>query len=219
MQEVEFRDRFIAALGPWAPERADLLARHAWLVAEKNKVMNLTRVTEPEAMAVRHGLDSLAAVPILVGTEDAPVTRVLDLGTGAGWPGLAAAIALPGLQVTLLDGTRKKITFLEEVVKDLGLTDDVTCVWSRFEDYIREHRRGYDLVLARAVGPVSRLLEWTTNRWFGPLVLWKGPRFEDELDDAHALMTKRKIGVTMDMAYELPGDDIERRLAVIDFTG
>ena len=215
--EEEFTRRFLAALDTWAPQRAPLLARHAWLVRKKNEVMNLTRITDPEGMAVRHCLDSLAALPVVIGTDDAPVTRVLDLGSGAGWPGLALAIAVPGLEVTLLDSTGKKVRFLEEEVAELGLEDQVTCVWGRFEEWIREERKHFDLVIARAVGPLTRILGWTTNRWFGPLVLWKGRAFEDELDDAHRLLEKRGMGITLDLAYQLPGDEAERRLVVIDW--
>lgn len=217
IDELEFTTRFIAALGEFAPERADLMARHAWLVAKKNEVMNLTRIVEPEDMAVRHALDSLAAMPILLGTEDEPIRRVLDLGTGAGYPGLALAIAVPGLEVTLLDATRKKVDFLREVVADLRLEDRVDCVWGRFEDWIRPNRKSFDIVMARAVGPLGRLLEWTRNAWFGPMLLWKGPGFDEELDDAFRTLGQRKMDVVLDLAYQLPDDEAFRRLVMIDW--
>lgn len=217
IDEVEFTRRFIDTLGEFAPERPDLLARHAWLVAKKNEVMNLTRIVEPEDMANRHALDSLAALPIVMGTDDAPVHRVLDLGTGAGYPGLALAIAAPQLQVTLLDATRKKIDFLTEVVADLGLDDRVDCVWGRFEEWIKPRRKDYDIVMARAVGPLSRLLEWTRGNWFGPMLLWKGPGFDDEMDDAFKTLGKRKMDVVLDLPYQVPDDEAFRRLAMIDW--
>lgn len=217
MNESEFNDRFLAGLGEFKPWRAELVARHAFLVRQRNEVMNLTRIVEPEEMARRHVLDSLAAVPVLAGTDDVNVNRVLDLGTGAGYPGIPLACALPEMHVTLLDSTRKKIDFLKEVVKDIGLEDQIDCVWGRFEEFIRPERRNFDLVLARAVGPLSRLLEWTTNRWFGPLVLWKGPGFEEELDDAHKMLENRKMDVVLDIAYQIPEDPAERRIVVIDW--
>ena len=215
LTESEFTRRVLAVLEPFHPERAELLARHAWLVRQKNEVMNLTRIVDPEGMASRHILDSLAAVPILRGNELVAIKKVLDLGTGAGWPGLAIAIAMPEISVTLLDATKKKIDFLNEVVTELGLGDQVRCVWSRFEDYIRTARHSTDLVMARAAGPVREILEWCTNRWFGHLLLWKGPRVDDELYEAQPLMDHRHMMVSLDLPYELPGDEAERRLILI----
>ncbi|MCA9320915.1 MAG: 16S rRNA (guanine(527)-N(7))-methyltransferase RsmG [Planctomycetes bacterium] len=213
----DFAERFVEGLDSFLPpDGLQEMAHHCWLVAKRNAGMNLTRIVEPEDMAVRHVLDSLAALPILIGTEEAPVTRVLDLGTGAGFPGLTLACAIPGLEMTLLDSTRKKVAFLAEVVDELGLQERVVCEWSRFEDYIRPHRKHYDLVLARAVGPLARLLEWTTNRWYGPMVLWKGPGFDAELAEAKDLMRRRRLEVRLDLPYLLPGDDTERRLVIID---
>lgn len=215
-EEVDFKDRFLAALGEHAPERADLLARHAWQVFEKNKVMNLTRIVEPEDMARRHAMDSLIAAPIFLQNDEFAVETALDLGTGAGWPGLALAIAVPHLKVTLLDARKKKIDFLEEVVSELGMSDRVNCVWSRFEDYIRPHRKLYDVVLARAVGPLDRILDWCTNNWFGHMLLWKGPGIEDELDLCHGRLKARQMQVVLDLPYELPEDPVERRLILLE---
>jgi len=214
----DFAARFLEAMGPWRPEEGGIeLARHAFAVAKKNEVMNLTRIVEPEAMAVKHALDSLAALPILLGADDAPVNNVLDLGTGAGYPGLALALAMPHLNVTLLDSTRKKVDFLQELVAELGVSDRVQCVWARFEDWIRPHRGRFDMVLARAVGPLHRLLEWCTHRWYGPLLLWKGPAFLDELEEARTTLARRKLDVSLDLPYLLPDDPAERRLIVIDW--
>ncbi|NRA74766.1 MAG: 16S rRNA (guanine(527)-N(7))-methyltransferase RsmG [Planctomycetes bacterium] len=212
-----FRDRFIQALGPFAPGFArEQLARHAWLVREKNQVMNLTRVTDPEAMAIRHSADSLAALPLLAEGGEQIFRHVLDVGTGAGWPGLSIAIACPHLQVTLLDSTRKKIDFLQSVVEELELQNRVTCVWARFEDWIREHRKDIDLLTVRAVGPVERLLGWCTNSYFGPMLLWKGPAADKELKAVEGMMWKRRLFVALDEPYQIPGDEAVRRLILID---
>lgn len=215
LSEREFTDRVLEVLEPFAPKNAAMLARHAWLVRQKNRTMNLTRIVEPEDMARKHILDSLAAVPILEGVEGIRMKHVVDLGTGAGWPGLALAIAVPDLKVTLLDSTKKKITFLEEVVADLGLGDRVDCKWARFEDYIRGARHGTDLVLARAVGPLKDLLEWCTGKWFGHLLLWKGPRFDDEIAEADEILFRRRLGIVLDETYMIPGDDAQRRLVMV----
>ncbi len=213
----QFRKRFVAALGPFAPGFSrESLARHAWLVREKNQVMNLTRVVDPEEMAIRHTADSLAAIPLLAEGGEQLFKHILDIGTGAGWPGLSIAIACPHLKVTLLDSRRKKIDFLQSVVDELDLQERVTCVWSRFEDWIRDHRKEVDLVTARAVGPVDRLLGWCTNNYFGPLLLWKGPAADQELKDVEGLMWKRRLFVALDESYQIPGDEAVRRLILID---
>ena len=215
ISESDFIDRVLTVIEPLEIDRPELLARHAWLVREKNKVMNLTRIVEPEAMAVKHIMDSLAALPILKGTDEVSFKKVVDLGTGAGWPGLALAIAIPGLEVILVDSTKKKIDFLNEVVARLGLSCQVTCVWRRFEEFIRDERHDTDLVMARAVGPVKDILEWCTGRWFGHLLLWKGPRADEELREAGPLMNHRRISVALDESYELPGDEFVRRLIML----
>ena len=217
MDESEFNARFLAALDDWDIPNVSGLARHAWLVREKNRFMNLTRITDPEGMAIRHALDSVVAAPLMEGTIESPITRVLDVGTGAGYPGLSLAIACPHLAVTLLDARRKKVDFLGGVVADLGLEERVDCEWGRFEDFIRPRRKEYDLVLARAVGPVLRLLEWCTGNWFGPILLWKGPALEEELAEARDLMRRRKLGVALNLDYELPGDETPYRLVMLDW--
>lgn len=213
----EFHKRCQAELKGWAPEYAlGGLAEHAWRVRDRNRTMNLTRIVEPEEMAQKHILDSLAALPLFHGAGEGVFERVLDVGTGAGFPGLSLALALPHLQVTLLDSTRKKVDFLQEVVDDFGIGSRVKCVWSRFEDHIRPNRHKYDAVLARAVGPIERILDWSTNRWFGPLILWKGPAVDQELKDISGLLWKREMMVAVDEAYSVPGDETVRRLLLLD---
>ncbi len=213
----EFHRRCQGELRGWVPEYSlGALAEHAWRVRDRNRTMNLTRIVEPEAMAHRHILDSLAALPVLGGEGAEVFERVLDLGSGAGYPGLALALALPRLEVTLLDATRKKVDFLRMMVHDFGIESRVRCEWSRFEDHIRPERHKYDLVLARAVGSVEKIIEWSTNRWFGPLLLWKGPAVDDELKAVRGLLHKREIFVAMDEAYSLPGEDTVRRLVLLD---
>lgn len=215
MTEAEFTERVLAVLEPFSPKNPELLARHAWLVREKNEVMNLTRITEPEDMARRHILDSLAASPLLEETDDLRMRRIVDLGSGGGYPGLALAIALPHLEVTLIDSTKKKVAFLQEIVNTLGLSGRVRCLWGRFEDLMRTERHRTDLVVARAVGPLKDILGWCTNRWFGHILLWKGPKFDDELAESETLMRQRRIEVVMDEQYQIPGDDVLRRLIMI----
>lgn len=217
LSREEFHRRCQGELADWVPDFAiGGLAEHAWRVRDRNRSMNLTRIVEPEEMAHRHILDSLAALPLLTGEGERIFERVLDLGSGAGYPGLALALAVPHLEVTLIDARRKKVEFLQELVDAFGIGRRVTCHWGRFEDFIRPERHRFDLVLARAVGPLSRILEWTTHRYFGPLLLWKGPAVDEELEEVRPLLWKREMFVAVDEAYSVPNDETVRRLLLLD---
>jgi len=218
LSREEFHRRCQSELQSWAPDYSlTALAEHAWRVRDQNRTMNLTRITEPEEMAHKHIIDSLAALPLFPGSRRRclpPGSRTSELAQA--FRDSSLALALPHLEVTLLDATRKKVDFLRDVVSDFGLEKRVRCEWARFEDHIRPHRHRYDLVLARAVGPVRRILEWSTHRWFGPILLWKGPAVDEELKEVEGLLWKREIFVAVDEPYSVPGDETVRRLVLLD---
>lgn len=170
--------------------------RYAELLVEWNATrLNLTRLTAPHDIAVKHFLDSLAVLK----ARDIPRSaRVMDLGTGAGLPGLALKIARPDLAVTLLDGTAKKLAFCRAVADDLGLTG-VTTLHARAEDAQRlDHQAAaYDLVLARAVAPLERLLPWCAPfvQNGGCAVALKGASAAAELQAA--LPMARRLGLVL----------------------
>ena len=124
---------------------ADNLLRYSEILREKNKVMNLTAITDPTEIVTRHFLDCAALAPYM--PQDG---RVLDVGTGAGFPGMPLAILCPQTEFVLLDALRKRIDFLNEVIAELGLTN-VTAVHARAEDYARDNRGTFDLAVSRAV--------------------------------------------------------------------
>ena len=150
------------------------------MLTEKNKVMNLSAVTEPEAVVQKHFLDSLAALPYL--REDA---RVIDVGTGAGFPGVPLLIMRPTLRLTLADSLNKRLLFLEELLKALEL--DAALVHGRAEDLGQSpaYREKFDHALSRAVAPLNVLLELTTPfvRPGGSAIAYKG-KAEEELTGA-----------------------------------
>lgn len=126
------------------------------LLIKWNEKINLTAITNKDEVYLKHFYDSLTIAKIVNLNE---LETMCDIGTGAGFPGLVIKIVFPHLKVTLVDSLRKRITFLNEVIDRLGL-DQVTSIHSRAEDFGIKNREKYDLVVARAVAPLSILLEY-----------------------------------------------------------
>ena len=157
-------------------EACDKFVSYYCLLAEWNQKMNLTAIIEPEAVAAKHFLDSLAALPYL--TDGA---AVVDVGTGAGFPGVPLLIVNPTLRVTLADSLQKRITFLKTLCAELGLT--ATCLHMRAEDMGRDpkYRETFDAALTRAVAPLPVLLELTLPlvRVGGQSICYKGETYAE----------------------------------------
>jgi 16S rRNA (guanine527-N7)-methyltransferase len=141
--------------------QVERFVRYRALLLEWNARVNLTAVTDPAQVVTRHFLDSLACVAALPAALRAGDPSVLDVGSGAGFPGLPLAIAFPGWRVTLLEATGKKVRFLEAAIAALGVLN-VWAVAGRAEEVGRQPRQrgAYDLVLARAVAALPTLLEY-----------------------------------------------------------
>lgn len=184
-------------------------AFHA-LLCQWNTRMDLTAVTDEEEALCRHYLDSLAALPLL--PENA---RVIDVGTGAGFPGIPLSIARPDLQIALLDARSKRVRFLQYATEALGLT--AKAVHGRAEDYARENRETCDVAVCRAVAAMPVLLEWMLPlvKVGGSCVLWKGPGADEELAQAMRVAPLLGGGEIQLAAAEIPGRDWHHMLAVV----
>ena len=162
-----------------APQR---LEKYAEMLIEKNKVMNLTAITEPKDIAVKHFYDSLIPLKQVNIPQGA---RVIDVGTGAGFPGLVLKIARPDINLTLMDSLNKRLTFLKEVCDELGL--DAEIVHARAEEAARgELRESFDFAFARAVAQLNILCEYCLPyvKVGGSFVAMKGKKAAEELKEA-----------------------------------
>lgn len=149
----EILARGLPALGV-ALDRVPLLEKFSSLLLEQNQVMNLTAITDPDQVAVLHFLDSLCLLPL----ADWAGKTVVDVGTGAGFPGMPLAMAVPEASVTLLDSLGKRVAFLEECRAALGL-ENVRCVHARAEEFAAGERESFDLAVSRAVAALPTLCE------------------------------------------------------------
>lgn len=182
------------------------LETYAAVLRDWNQRMNLTAITDDEGIAVKHFLDSLALLRYLELPQGA---RVADVGTGAGFPGVVLKIARPDLRLTLIDGHGKRITFLEALLGELGLSGE--CLHLRAEEAGRkpELRERFDLVTARAVAGMNVLAEYCLPlvKRGGVFAAMKGPEPEEELSAAKKALRVLGGAEPERMSYRLPNGD------------
>jgi len=190
-------------------EQADTLCRFGGLLLEKNKVMNLTAITEPKAVAELHFLDCLA----LLNAAPFAGKRVVDVGCGAGFPGVPLRIAVPSISLTLLDSLGKRTDWLREVLPQLGVQARV--VTARAEDFAALEREQYDIAVSRAVArlPVLAELCLPLVAAGGVFIAMKGAQAAEEADEAaHALAA---LGGRVERIYEYPAAGAVHRAVVV----
>jgi 16S rRNA (guanine527-N7)-methyltransferase len=205
-----------AAMGlSLSADQLDLFQRYLALLLEWNQRLNLTAVRDPAGIQQRHYLDSLSCATL---TGDLAGQRLVDVGAGAGFPGLPLKILYPTLALTLVESVAKKARFLEAAVKELGLFG-VTVVVDRAENvgHMAEHREAYDWAVARAVAALPTLAEYLLPlcRVGGRMLAQKGPRAAAELEEAAWAIETLGGGRAAIHDVHVPGLDETRALVVV----
>lgn len=187
------------------------------MLVEKNKVMNLTGITEYEEVIQKHFLDSLSLIRVIPDIASQKLT-VIDLGTGAGFPGIPLKIAFPELEITLMDSLNKRILFLQEVIDALGLKK-VSAVHGRAEEMASNatHRQQYDLCVSRAVSNLAVLTEYCLPfvKKGGLFVSYKSADSDAEIQEGKKAISILGGKLTSVDKFQLPDSDLRRALVCI----
>lgn len=187
------------------------------LLIQWNSFMNLTAITEFDEVIVKHFIDSVSlikAVPDLSQRSD----TLIDVGSGAGFPGIPLKIVFPGLKITLLDSLNKRVQFLNEVINVLGLSD-ITVIHGRAEDYAKpgQLRENFDFCVSRAVANLATLSEYClpfikNNGYF---ISYKSEKITEEYDHAKKAINVLGGNYEKQVEFVLPGSDIYRNLFIV----
>lgn len=184
------------------------------ILTKWNKVMNLTAITEPKEIIIKHFVDSLT---VLEKVKDG--SSIIDVGTGAGFPGIPIKIAYPETRIVLLDSLNKRVNFLNEVINELKL-ENIKTFHGRAEDYGKDknHREKYDIAIARAVAPLNILVEYLMPfvKVNGKCICMKGIKAEEEIENS-----KRGVQILggdkiIEDNFSIPNTDIERTIIIIE---
>ena len=192
-------------------ENAKQFYKYMKLLLEWNEKMNLTAITDPEEIILKHFVDSLTIMPYLSNAN-----TILDVGTGAGFPGLPLKILEDNKEFTLLDSLNKRITFLQNVISELELKN-VQAIHGRAEEYISQKRESYDIVTSRAVAKLNVLIEYMLPfvKVGGRCICMKSFEIEGELKEAKKAI--EILGGKIEKVDEitLPTTDIKRKIVII----
>ena len=190
-------------------DRVDTLCAFARAMVRQNEVMNLTGITEDTAVARLHLLDSLT----VLACQDLKGKRLIDVGCGAGFPGVPLAIACPEAEITLLDSLGKRMKWLESVLPELGIK--AQCVTARAEEAVATCRERYDFATSRAVARLNILLELTAPyvKVGGAVLAMKGTLAQAELEEAAGAI--KKLGLKLEEVRQFPIDDTNHAVIVL----
>lgn len=186
------------------------------MLIEWNKVMNLTTITEFNEVIRKHFIDSLSIVKAMNMNES---IKIIDIGTGAGFPGIPLKIAFPKLEIVLLDSLKKRVNFLNEVIEKLKLIKIYT-IHGRAEDFSRDsnYREKFDLCVSRAVANLSSLSEYCIPyiKINGKFISYKSGKIEEELKASNKAVQILGGKIEEQVMFQLPDTDIERAFVIIN---
>ena len=194
---------------PLHESQIDTLCAFGAAVVKQNEVMNLTAITEPAAVAKLHLLDSVS----LLKCENLEGKTLIDVGCGAGFPGVPVKIACPGVQLTLLDSLGKRMNWLSMILPQLGV--EAECVTARAEEAAAERREQYDFASSRAVARLNVLLELTAPfvKVGGAVLAMKGSAAMEELAEAKNAISK--LGLKLEQVHHFPVDGADHAVIVL----
>lgn len=202
-------------------DQKDKFFQYYELLIEWNQAMNLTAITEMEDVVTKHFVDSLLLIKALPEVKTAAYSCI-DVGTGAGFPGIPLKIAFPQLKVVLLDSLNKRVGFLNEVIGKLGL-ENISAVHGRAEDLGRDpkYREQFDLCVSRAVANMSTLSEYCIPfvKRGGVFVSYKSGNAGEEIENAGEAIKKLGGEMLPIFPFLLPGTDVERVFAAVKKVG
>lgn len=207
----EWTKKYPESANKIAEEQMQKFFSYMELLLEWNQKMNLTAITDPKEIILKHFIDSMTISPYIEEEK-----KVIDVGTGAGFPGIPLAIICPNTSFTLIDALNKRISFLKEVVTKLQLSN-VVVEHARAEDFAKENREKYDIATSRAVANLPVLLEYLLPfvKKEGKCICMKGPNIQEELDEAKKAITV--LGGELEKVdyFHLMDTEIERNNVVI----
>ncbi|MBR3818443.1 MAG: 16S rRNA (guanine(527)-N(7))-methyltransferase RsmG [Clostridia bacterium] len=194
-------------------EQTKLFEKLAELLVEQNKTMNLTAITDPDGIAVKHFADSISALSAYDFAENA---KVLDVGTGAGFPSIPLLIARPDLEMTMIDSTAKKLKYVASTVETLGLTAEVLHTRAEEAGQNKEYREKFDIVCSRAVAALNVLCEYCLPfvKVGGVFLAMKAAKAQEEIADAKNAIKTLGGKIVAEKSFSL-SDSGERTIVVI----